>query len=69
MYIVSKSITNIWNDYPKDGSILFFEDIKNAPNLSINKIKHWGSGNIAVYTALDICDTVYIAGFDYADHL
>lgn len=64
LYIISKSITNIWHDYPQDGSIMFFEDIKKAPNLSISKINHWGSGNIAVYIALDICDNVYIAGFD-----
>ena len=64
LYIISKSITNIWNDYPRDGSIMFFEDIRNAPNLSMSKIRHWGSGNIAVYTALDLCDNVYIAGFD-----
>ncbi len=26
-YLLSNSIKNIWNDYPKDGSIVFIEDL------------------------------------------
>ena len=63
-YIVSETIKNIWPDYPKDGSILFFEDLKKDESTIYNDIVVWGSGNIAVYYALDNYNHVSMAGFD-----
>jgi len=63
-YIVSETMKNIWPDYPKDGSVLFFEDLKRDKSSIYHDIVVWGSGNIAVYYALDNYDHVSMAGFD-----
>lgn len=63
-YIVSETIKNIWTDYPTDGSILFFEDLKKDPSSIYHDVIHYGSGNIAAYYGIDNYSHVKLIGFD-----
>ena len=63
-YIVSETIKSIWHDYPKDGSILFLEDMMNDESSIYNNIVNWCTGTIAAYYGLDNYDNISMAGFD-----
>lgn len=63
-YLLSNSIKNIWNDYPKDGSIVFIEDLMKDTNSLFKLVQTWCSGSSAVLFALDHYKNIHIAGFD-----
>jgi hypothetical protein len=63
-YLLSETIKNIWHDYPKDGSIVFMEDILRNTDSIFKLANNYCSGSSAVLFALDHFDNVDIAGFD-----
>lgn len=63
-YLLSETIKNVWIDYPKDGSIVFIEDILKDRNSIFKFANTYCSGSSAVMFALDHFDNVDIAGFD-----
>lgn len=64
-YLLSESVKNIWKDYPKDGSVLFIEDLKRPNTESIFKLSNnYCSGTSSVLFGLEYHDHVNIAGFD-----
>ena len=63
-YILSEEIKKIWMDYPKDGTILFIEDLMNNCNSMFKLVRNWCSGTAAVMTALDNYLDIKLAGFD-----
>ena len=63
-YLLSETIKNVWHDYPKDGSIVFIEDLKKDPDSIFKFTNNYCSGSSAVLIALDHYDYVQTAGFD-----
>ena len=64
LYLLSNEIKTIWHDYPKDGSIIFIEDII-LDNATIFKFcVNYCSGSASVLTAIDHYENIYCAGFD-----
>jgi hypothetical protein len=63
-YLLSNAIKNIWIDYPKDGSIVFIEDLMKDTNSIFKFVNNWCSGSSAVLFALDHYKYIHIAGFD-----
>lgn len=63
-YLLSETIKNIWNDYPKDGTIIFIEDLMKNTDSLFKFVKTWCSGSSAVLFALDQYKNIQIAGFD-----
>ncbi len=57
--------SKVWQSTSRGGlPKLFFEDLKRDESSIYHDIVVWGSGNIAVYYALDNYDHVSMAGFD-----
>jgi len=63
-YLLSETIKNIWSDYPKDGSIVFIEDLMKNTNSIFKFANNYCSGSSAVLFALDHYNHVNTAGFD-----
>ena len=63
-YLLSETIKNIWIDYPKDGSIVFIEDLMKNTNSIFKFANNYCSGSSAVLFALDHYNHVNTAGFD-----
>ena len=68
IYLLSKSILNIWPDYVPNNNILFIEDVM-SDNKSIFKyVKTWCSGSSAVMLAMQMYLNIKMIGFD-ADYV
>ena len=63
-YILSNSIKEVWQDYPKDGSIFFIEDLLMYPCSSFKYVRNWCSGSAAVIASLDRYRKLHLFGFD-----
>ena len=63
-YILSNSIKEVWQDYPKDGSIFFLEDLLMYPCSSFKYVRNWCSGSAAVIASLDRYRKLHLFGFD-----
>ena len=63
-YIVSNKLKEVWFDYPKDGSILFLQDMMCAPTSCFKYVKNWCSGTACLITALDIAIDIHMMGID-----
>jgi hypothetical protein len=63
MYLLSKSIINVWSDFPKD-KIIFIEHLMCDPRSIFKYIRNWCSGSASVVLALDLYEDIHIAGFD-----
>ena len=63
-YLVSETIKNVWIDYPKDGTIIFIEELRKNTDSIFKFVNNYCSGSSAVLFALDHFDHVDIAGFD-----
>ena len=63
-YLLSETIKNVFPDYPKDGSIVFIEDILKNTDSIFKLANNYCSGSAAVLFALDHFQHVDMAGFD-----
>ena len=65
-YLLSETIKNIWpaDEQPKDGSIVFIEDLMKNTNSIFKFANNYCSGSSAVLFALDHYNHVNTAGFD-----
>lgn len=63
-YIVSNKLKEVWIDYPKDGTILFLQDMMCAPNSCFKYVKNWCSGSVCLIAALDISIDIHMMGID-----
>ena len=64
IYLLSKTILNIWPDYKPNNNILFIEDVL-VDNKSIFKyVKTWCSGSSAVMLAMQMYLNIKMIGFD-----
>ena len=63
-YILSNSIKEVWQDYPKDGSIFFIEELLMYPCSSFKYVRNWCSGSAAVIASLDRYRKLHLFGFD-----
>lgn len=63
-YLLSETIKNVWIDYPKDGSIVFIEELRKNTDSIFKLANNYCSGSSAVLFALDHFHNVDIAGFD-----
>ena len=63
-YILSNSIKEVWQDYPKDGSIFFIEELVMYPCSSFKYVRNWCSGSAAVIASLDRYRKLHLFGFD-----
>ena len=64
LYLLSNEIKTIWHDYPKDGSIVFIEDML-LDNATVFKFcVNYCSGSASVLTAIDHYENIHCAGFD-----
>ena len=64
LYVLTNAIKDVWHDYPKDGSVVFIEDLMKSHESVFKFVKTWCSGSSAVLTALDQYDDIHLAGFD-----
>jgi len=63
-YLLSETIKKVWIDYPKDGTILFIEDLLKDCDSIFKLANTYCSGSSAVLFALDHFNHIDIAGFD-----
>ena len=61
-YLLSETIKEVWKDYPKDGTIIFIEEIKRDPDSIFKFSNNYCSGSSAVLFALDHYNNIDIAG-------
>jgi hypothetical protein len=64
LYILTNAIKDLWFDYPKDGTIVFIEDLMKSHESVFKFVKTFCSGSSAVVTALDHYNDIHILGFD-----
>lgn len=63
-HIVSNKLKEVWKDYPKDGTILFIEDMMCIPNTCFKYVKDLCSGTACLITSMDISLDISILGMD-----
>tara|TARA_R110000803_G_scaffold154378_4_gene219160 strand:- start:4609 stop:5355 length:747 start_codon:yes stop_codon:yes gene_type:complete len=63
-YIVSNKLKEVWKEYPKDGTILFIQDMMCVPNSCFKYVKNYCSGTASLITSMDISLDISILGMD-----
>jgi hypothetical protein len=63
-YLVSNKLAEVYSDYPKDGTILFLQDLMCAPNSCFKYVRNWCSGSTCLIAALDISKDIHMMGID-----
>ena len=63
-YLVSHKLKDAWTEYPKDGSILFLQDLMMVPQSTFKYVRNWCSGSSCLITAFDISVDIHILGMD-----
>ena len=63
-YLVSHKLKDVWEDYPKDGSILFIQDMMMVPSSTFKYVRNWCSGSCCLITAFDLSVDIHILGID-----
>tara|TARA_R110000772_G_scaffold34911_3_gene84476 strand:- start:283 stop:1686 length:1404 start_codon:yes stop_codon:yes gene_type:complete len=64
LYLLSNEIKTIWHDYPKDGTIVFIEDLLQDNATVFKFCVNYCSGSASVLMAIDHYENIHCAGFD-----
>ncbi len=64
IYLLSKTILNVWKDYKPNNNILFIEDVLQDNKSIFKYVKTWCSGSSAVMLAMQMYLNIKMIGFD-----